>query len=610
MISRSRLDELLPEAKLGILRCLCGGAESLPVHALAALGRASREWSQLSAAPEILPFGAVLRCRLLTPSGPCKRAGHVWPPGEPLEPHRTRDSQPLGDRDALSHFLHTCFRRGFVPAQELHEAHLQHEIHLDAWMRHLTGFRQEHFGGETGQPRPDGPEGDSPAPVWCAAACTLPNGRICVAGGGCYNFELADAQTNMVEVFWHQPAVHVFDVQARRWTRQPVTGDLPPCGHTFAAAHTRLGSRLVIWCGGYYGRAYNTAYALDTDKWEWHALRSSSAEAPSERYFVASFELHGGLFAWGGRSSQNGYCADLWRLDPSRAHQDVVHVEEVGASGDLPPGKFAATLTNCDDRFALLFGGGQWKNGGLFKPDMETFTLDLESFAWTRLQLQGPRPAPRCQHSAVNLGGSMVLVLGGYDGNLRRYLGLDDVCVLNVRGLRWMTLRRSSSVALRRGMRVQLVGLRAAAELNGLTGTLVRFNRQRNRWHVRLDSDGEEKLFKAANLQACESGGAEEPGAGAPRQPTEVGASDSEGELQRHDHYAPPMLSPVCEDASAKLQWIGGQFPSARAGIAVADASDASASRRLPARRFYLFGGAQYVHQDWYADLYECSLSR
>lgn len=623
MAARARLDELLPEARLGILRCVCGGTESLPARSLQALAQTSREWHWLSAAPEILPFSASLNCRLLTPRGPCKRAGNVWPPAEPLEAHRLRDSQPLGERDALAHCLHTCLRRGFAPALDLHAAHLHQGIDLETWIRHLRGFRDEHFSGESGRPgaasSPE--EGVSPPPAWCAAAATLPGRRICVVGGGCYGFELADAQTNSVEVFWHSPCVHVFDLAARRWERQAVSGDLPPPAHTYAAAHASIGGRLLIWCGGYYGQSYNSAYALDTESWKWHALRNSSAHSPSPRYFVASFGHLGGLYSWGGRGSQQAYFADLWRLDPSRVHQDVVHSDEVRTCGELPPAKFAATLTNCDGRFAVLFGGGQWKLGGRFKPDIETFTLDLESYAWTRLSLHGPRPMPRCQHSAVNLGGNMVLILGGYDGCVRRYLGLDDVAVLNVRGLRWMTLGRS--LALRRGLRVRLAGLRGRPELNGYTGTLVRFSAERDRWHVRLDGDtSNDKFFRAANLRPLEEEEwqqqapassaearqpalgeqeGEDPGAASDGPPGE----DSDSSGQRADSHAPSMLAPCWEEALGRTRWIHGQFPCPRAGMALAEVQE-EAGRRA----FYLFGGAQYVHQEWYGDLYECSLSR
>ena len=169
-----------------------------------------------------------------------------------------------------------------------------------------------------------------------------------------------------------------------------------------------------------YDRYYNSYYS-DSYK------SNHSYHCNDYRYFAASFEHQKALFAWGGRGAENAYCADLWRLDPSRAQQDVVHCEEVPTSGSPPPAKFAATLTNCDDRFALLYGGGRWVLGGRFQPDVETYTLDLATHAWARLALSGPQPRPRCQHAAVNLGGNLVLVLGGYDGNRREYLGLEDM---------------------------------------------------------------------------------------------------------------------------------------------------------------------------------------
>merc|ERR1712110_1176502 len=78
--------------------------------------------------------------------------------------------------------------------------------------------------------------------------------------------------------------------------------------------------------------------------------------------------------------------------------------------------------------------------------------------------------------------------------------------------------------------------------------------------------------------------------------------SEDEAELQ-WNQFVPRMLNPICEDASRKTHWIHGEFPSARAGIALAD------NMRGSSRSFYMFGGAQYVHQEWYADLYEFTLS-
>merc|ERR1719316_979391 len=140
-------------------------------------------------------------------------------------------------------------------------------------------------------------------------------------------------QSSWTEVFWHNPGVFVFDLHSQKWRRQQVSSDIPPVAHTYNTAHTLLGGRWSMWCGGYYAQAYNTAYALDVEHWAWHKLRNSSVEDPCPRYFPAYFEHHGALFSWGGRSTEDTYCADLWRLDPSRKLENIVHCEEVKASG-------------------------------------------------------------------------------------------------------------------------------------------------------------------------------------------------------------------------------------------------------------------------------------
>ncbi|CAJ1400623.1 unnamed protein product [Effrenium voratum] len=354
-------DGLPPETRLHILRCVCGAATSLPSQTLRVLATVSTGWYGLSLSAAILPFARHLHCRLLTPNHNGKRFGEVWPPDEPLQVYRTQASQTLGDQDMLIRCLQMCLHRRFQPAMDLY-SQLEEATNLESWMRQLRDFRARQF------PPTSGP-GEAPPPVWCAAAVVLPDGRLCVVGGGCYSYELANAQSSLVEVLWHQPHVYIFDTASQQWSHQVTTGAQPPVAHAYASAHTLLGTRWVFWCGGYYCQAYNTAFSLDIETWEWRAMRNSSEHQPSPRYFAASFEHLGALYAWGGRSLKDKYFNDLWRLDRSRAHQDVVHTDEMITSGSCPPARFASTLTNCDDRFAILFGGGQWKTGGRFLTD-------------------------------------------------------------------------------------------------------------------------------------------------------------------------------------------------------------------------------------------------
>jgi len=270
MAARVGLSELLPEAKTGILRCICGGAESLPAYSLRAMACTSSEWLLLSTSCEVFPYLARLVCELLTPSGPCKRDGRVWQPADPLQPQRTKLSQATGELDFFRHFLHSCLSQNYSPARALHTYLVaQPNLDLGTWLGSIRRFRETHFGHESGLPQEGSPEGDSPPPVWCAVACALPERRVCVVGGGCYNFELMDAQTHWTEVFWHQPQVYVFDVPTRMWSQPPVTGPQPPAAHTYATANSLIGNDLLMWCGGYYAQAFNTAYSLDVDSWVW-----------------------------------------------------------------------------------------------------------------------------------------------------------------------------------------------------------------------------------------------------------------------------------------------------------------------------------------------------
>ncbi|CAE7570926.1 ACBP4 [Symbiodinium natans] len=572
------LDGLLP--RLHILRCVCGGAEKLPCASLRALAAVSKSWQELSLCPEILPFGRQLHCRLLTPGNVCKRSGEIWPPGEALEVHRTGASEPLGERDTLVRFFHTCLHRDYQPAERLRQQFDEART-FEAFIQLLSEFRNTHF------PRPAGP-GDAPPPVWCSAAVVLPSGRLCTVGGGCYSYELANVQTRMVEVLWEQPNVYVFDTARRSWSRQPTQGTPPPVAHTYAAAHTLLGDKWVFWCGGYYGQAYNTAYSLDVHTWTWRSLRNSSDQCPTPRYFASSFEFNGALYAWGGRCNQNSYCDDLWRLDRSRAHQDVIHTDRVPATGSLPPAKFAATLTNCDDRFAVLFGGGQWQTGGRFQSDADTYSLDLETFLWTKLATFGPEPTPRLQHSALNLGGNLVLILGGYEPRQRRYLGLESASVLNVRSLQWMKL--NSGPILQVGCAVKVRnGDGAVYDATVLGGPVQLPRREVQGWRVR-DHEDNVRVVAADQLTKVSA-------------PSRNNSDTAEDTAERDlNLYAPGLDDLSYIDIQDGDSWMSGQFPCRRAGMAVAPTTARGC------HSFFLFGGAQYVHQEWYSDVFECSL--
>eukprot|EP00658_Telonema_sp_P-2_P007495 TRINITY_DN12796_c0_g1_i3.p1 TRINITY_DN12796_c0_g1~~TRINITY_DN12796_c0_g1_i3.p1 ORF type:complete len:270 (-),score=39.45 TRINITY_DN12796_c0_g1_i3:69-878(-) len=201
---------------------------------------------------------------------------------------------------------------------------------------------------------------------------------------------------------------------------------------------------LILWLGGYYKASYATCYALCTTSWHWAEVSLTSTSPTHPRFFPASALVNQQLFAWGGRYYSGGddkYFDDLLELDLStmaRTYQLRAHVRHVPTSGTAPEAKFAATLTNVHDARLILFGGAQWKIGGACNPDSSLHVLDLHSRVWTH-HLLARVPRPRLQHQARLIGrGELLLVLGGYDGRNKEYLGCRDWAVLNLRSLEWV----------------------------------------------------------------------------------------------------------------------------------------------------------------------------
>merc|ERR1719281_2377381 len=58
----------------------------------------------------------------------------------------------------------------------------------------------------------------------------------------------------------------------------------------------------------------------------------------------------------------------------------------------------------------------------------------------------------------------------------------------------------SDAPVLKKGVRVRLTDLQSRPDLNDTTGVLMSFDEAKGRWGVKLESSGETKSFKPANL--------------------------------------------------------------------------------------------------------------
>merc|ERR1712008_81760 len=174
--------------------------------------------------------------------------------------------------------------------------------------------------------------------------------------------------------------------------------------------------------------------------------------------------------------------------------------------------------------------------------------------------ISGSIPTPRVQHAAVHLGNHLVLILGGYDSMKKRYMGLADVCVLNVHSLAWMATMTGG------------VGTRASGVQTQQSAT------QRTR-NAEAEGDNEED--------------------------SEDEEDDEENGSNSPDNEASQDIMGLSFlEAADQHAWIRGQFPAPRSSVAIATTS----GKHVDRKQIYVFGGSEYVHQVWYSDLFRCTV--
>ena len=269
-----------------------------------------------------------------------------------------------------------------------------------------------------------------------------------VVGGGRHDYNWNEAQGQWQEAFSTDSAVFRFDQLTGCWEQLPCTGDVPTA-HTHYTASASLPGYLLIWLGGYYRLSYACCFVLSLENLHWSQVELTTGGQPcitQPRFAPASCVVEQMVYAFGGRHWEDHdtetYFNDLLTLNTSRilcAGQMKAEVDRVPTSGEAPDAKFAASLTNIHNMQLLLFGGAQWKTGGGAVPDAKLHVLDLQTRCWTLVQHAGHIPRPRLQHQAKLIGsGSLMLVMGGYDGCTKEYLPAKDWAVLNLSNLQWV----------------------------------------------------------------------------------------------------------------------------------------------------------------------------
>ena len=277
-------------------------------------------------------------------------------------------------------------------------------------------------------------------------------GDLHVVGGGKHDYAFDFEAGSWKEVFASESTVYRFDRRGdAAWHIVITTGELPPA-HAYTSASAMVsglhGQYLVLWLGGYYRRSYASCWALSLSDWSWSevALHHNGASTLSQPRFFAASCLVGKrkIYAWGGRFSHGPteqYFDELLELDLDTLCTTgdlAARTAVVPTWGAAPEAKFAASLCNVQDERLVLFGGAQWTNGGQCSPDSTLHILELATWEWTQLT-PNRVPRPRLQHQSRLIGGgALLLVVGGYDGRTKAYLGPEDWAVLNLKTMEWV----------------------------------------------------------------------------------------------------------------------------------------------------------------------------
>ena len=158
----------------------------------------------------------------------------------------------------------------------------------------------------------------------------------------------------------------------------------------------------------------------------WFELKAKG-KLPDKRSYQSTVVYDGQLYIYGGEDIKEGRYADLWVLDLEDffAHEDKeldekeaedpdkYHWKQVKTHGEQP-GPLAHHRACIINQCMYLFGGID--NHSANNPHF--YSLDMNSFKWTKIEASGDAPAPRDDHS-ICVDGSKMFVFGGFVAGAR-----------------------------------------------------------------------------------------------------------------------------------------------------------------------------------------------
>ncbi|XP_068115547.1 rab9 effector protein with kelch motifs-like [Hyperolius riggenbachi] len=167
--------------------------------------------------------------------------------------------------------------------------------------------------------------------------------------------------------------------------------------------------RIYVFGGSKNRKWFNDVHILDTQAWRWRSVEALGKVPPLSYHTCSLFR--GELFVYGGvfprpNPEPDGCSDSLYIFDPQHEmwYQPIV-------LGDKPLARSGHTA-NLLNRDLYIFGG--WDTPVCYN---DLYLLDLGLMEFSRIEVNGSSPSPRCWHSAAQISDSSFLIHGGYDGN-------------------------------------------------------------------------------------------------------------------------------------------------------------------------------------------------
>jgi len=212
-----------------------------------------------------------------------------------------------------------------------------------------------------------------------------------------------------------------------RWKKLASGGDQPEprWGHT----SSQSGNNIII-IGGTGSKIFNDICIYDTVRNTW-AKPEVRGTAPTPRLGHSTTTLPDGkLLIFGGKSDSKHY-SDLHIFDPLR----LAWVKSVQSPKSFPETRSGHTAILAPDLTRVIVFGG---TSAHYKYFTNTFTLDLNTLTWTKLETKGEAPPKRGGHCAF-LAYNKMFIFGGFDG--KKYY--NDLYCLSLDTCMWSKVEAS-----------------------------------------------------------------------------------------------------------------------------------------------------------------------